>query len=718
MSQPVSTLSLRDVFAVLFKYKRMIVALVALTLVLVVGFAYWWPERFEARSKLLIRPGKEHVQTTMVESPLRQQLTTNVLRKEDIATEAEIIGSRALIQKALDDVGADVMAPPLTRGDTLWSNAKYYVKLVGNEVADALRSTLVMLGLTVETSRQQRLLLTLEKQLTVQPVRNSDVIEVRFKWPSPDLASRFLDRLVQRYLEQHVAVHREDNFYGFVRTQADDIRKRLADREREIATFKTSSGIVSLPEQRTLLLNQRAGLETALLSTTERIADTRSRLATLTSQLDRQRSTLEVGEADGRNPVIDQLRLRLATLELEEREVMRRYADDSVVVSEKRQAVDEARKRLEQELQAARKAAAGGSPGAMAKLRDEALRYEAELQGNLARERELTRQLREAATRLSGMDGREEELARLARERKTLEGHLHLYEAKQEELRLSDVMDQQRITSVAVIEPPSPPIQPVRTLSLLPNRIFYIVAGLLGSLVAGAALAFIRDYLDRTLDTVRKVESAAGAPVLGSLPALASTQQGASRLSGIAERLPMDARLLLVCSPAMGEGVSTVASAMAEGLARERAKRVLLVDCNFRDRGAAGGRGLSDVAPQALREVVQPTEVHGLFRIARGQQEVNAPSLFEQPGFFDELRRLAADYDYVLLDAPAVLSHPDALVLARHGVDAVVVVDARRTRIEVLEETVKRLHAAGGRVAGAVMNFRQFYIPKSIYVRT
>lgn len=722
-SRNLNAISIRDVLAVLFKYQRAIVVLILLTLLLVVGYAYWFPEVYLAEAKLLVKPGRQNTPSDVIESPLRQQLNTNVLRKEDITSEAEIIRSRASIERAIADVGAEVLSPPLVPAEGWWGMTRYWMRIAGRSVMSFLREVMVMLGLTVETSEAQRLVLSVESRVKVAPVQNSDVIRVTFSWPYPVAAADFVNRLVARHVDRHLAIHKGQHLNAVMTSQVEGISKRLGDVEAGIASLKRKSGIVAIGEQRTLLLRQQNFLESSIQAANEKIAETRSRLVIARAQIANERATLEVGEGDGRNPVIDHLRLRLATLESEEEEILRKYDESSGVVVQKRQAVADARRRLEQEVLVARKAAAGGTPAALAKLREDERRLESELEGGIARERELSRQVREVTQRLSQLDSHETEIVRLGRDQKMLEGQLLVYQVKQEELRVADVMDERRITSVAIAAAAMPPIEPQRILSLLPNRIFYILAGLFGSLVAGAALAFILDYLDSTVDTVRKVEVTIGAPVLGSLPALDHPDTGArTMLSGLSERLPADAKLLLMCSATTGEGVSTVAAVVAASLATERTKRVLLVDFNFRDppRGLlaiAGKPGMADVAPDQIETAVIKSDLDRLWLLPRGVANANVAAVLDRPGLSEALQRLAGAYDYVLLDAPAVLAHPDALVLGRLGVHALVVVDSQATRVEVLGEAVNRLTAVGSRVAGGVMNFRKYYVPNAIYRR-
>ena len=74
-----------------------------------------------------------------------------------------------------------------------------------------------------------------------------------------------------------------------------------------------------------------------------------------------------------------------------------------------------------------------------------------------------------------------------------------------------------------------------------------------------------------------------------------------------------------------------------------------------------------------------------------------------------------SSFDLVLIDSPAIQRSSAAIEVARLADLALVVVEAETTRVAVARRLVERIEGAGGQVVGAVLNKREFYIPRFIY---
>lgn len=100
----------------------------------------------------------------------------------------------------------------------------------------------------------------------------------------------------------------------------------------------------------------------------------------------------------------------------------------------------------------------------------------------------------------------------IVRALKTDEDNYMLYLRKQEEARISDALDRQRISNVVVAEPAVAPLLP---------KPRWLLALLLGGLVAALSslvVAFAVDYWDPSLRTPEEVESLLGSPVVAAIP--------------------------------------------------------------------------------------------------------------------------------------------------------------------------------------------------------
>lgn len=89
-----------------------------------------------------------------------------------------------------------------------------------------------------------------------------------------------------------------------------------------------------------------------------------------------------------------------------------------------------------------------------------------------------------------------------------------------------------------------------------------------------------------------------------------------------------------------------------------------------------------------------------------------SPHITTAPAFWKELRRKVA---LTVIDAQPVHASSDGLALSRLVDQVILVVEAESTRIPVIQELCSRLSALDARIAGIVLNKRNFYIPQFLY---
>jgi uncharacterized protein involved in exopolysaccharide biosynthesis len=118
-------------------------------------------------------------------------------------------------------------------------------------------------------------------------------------------------------------------------------------------------------------------------------------------------------------------------------------------------------------------------------------------------------------SRLEGITGDYEDLNRKV---KQAEDNYQLYQKKEEEARITDELDQNKITNVSVAEAPIQPSIPVR-----PNRPLNLLLGLfLGALLSLGSVV-IAEFMRDTVLTPHELEVLTGRAVLASLPNDAET---------------------------------------------------------------------------------------------------------------------------------------------------------------------------------------------------
>jgi uncharacterized protein involved in exopolysaccharide biosynthesis len=101
----------------------------------------------------------------------------------------------------------------------------------------------------------------------------------------------------------------------------------------------------------------------------------------------------------------------------------------------------------------------------------------------------------------------------LSRDAKLAEQNYLIYARKQEEARISNELDVQRIVNVAIAEAATVPFVPAGPGKAL----ILLVAGILAA-VGSVVLAFVVDYIDPSFRTPDEVEGFLGVPVVAAIP--------------------------------------------------------------------------------------------------------------------------------------------------------------------------------------------------------
>jgi capsular exopolysaccharide synthesis family protein len=169
---------------------------------------------------------------------------------------------------------------------------------------------------------------------------------------------------------------------------------------------------------------------------------------------------------------------------------------------------------------------------------------------------------------------------------------------------------------------------------------------------------------------------------------------------------------VLVTSCGTRDGKTTTAANLAIVLA-QTGKEVVLVDADLyapslHDQfGVDNGRGLTSL----LREeyvvpvsVLVQTSVEGLRLLPTGPVPPNPGELLASQRMRDQLGRLRALADVVIIDSPPLLEAGDLAVLASVVDGVLLVVDAQRTRGPDAAHALATLRNAGALVLGAVLN--------------
>jgi protein-tyrosine kinase len=208
-------------------------------------------------------------------------------------------------------------------------------------------------------------------------------------------------------------------------------------------------------------------------------------------------------------------------------------------------------------------------------------------------------------------------------------------------------------------------------------------------------------------------------------PALEVSDASRDEISKLVQKLFLGAqgpRRVVFAGTETGSGASWTCARVAEALASQGRGSVCVVDCNLRTPGlhqqfgSENHHGLSDALAGSgpIREFAHRW-ARNLWLLSCGSSAEAGLAMLGSDRMRSRLAELKTAFDFVLIDAPAMNTCNDAILLGGLSDGVVVLLKANSSRRETARKAVHDLHGANVRVLGAVLNQRTFPIPEAIY---
>jgi capsular exopolysaccharide synthesis family protein len=170
--------------------------------------------------------------------------------------------------------------------------------------------------------------------------------------------------------------------------------------------------------------------------------------------------------------------------------------------------------------------------------------------------------------------------------------------------------------------------------------------------------------------------------------------------------------VVAVASAVSREGKTSVAAQLAANMAKASSEPTLLVDADLRApdihevMGVNAGPGLADVLSRkaTLQSVIVPTSLPNVWVLPAGHSTISPHTLFTIDAYRDVLETLRAQFHYIVIDCPPLLSASEALTVAKSA-DGVLLCTMRDvSRVGQVREARDRLTRAGARPLGVVLS--------------
>ena len=658
-----------------------------------------------------------------------------------VRTSLEIQGASFMETKNGNDSGENYASPEsyvetqvkLLQSETLLEHVIDKLKLQNDQPTTGWHAFMSRLRHTFQLPsssklpEREKLMREIQKNLTVRTSGNSRLLEVTYESPDPKGAADFANTLVSEFIElsQEERWKAAQGTAEWLTNHLDKMKSQLEQSEAALQDYARTSGLSFTSEKDNLAENRLKELG-------DELSKAQADRITNQAKFEGARSK----PADSLPEVLEDANMRDYRQKLTQ--LQTQYAELSATLTPQHYKVQ----RVQAEIDALK--------AEMQKERGNVLhRVSDEYSAALRRETLLSKAHDEQQRVVADQSDKAIHYDTLKRD---VDSNRHLYEIMLQRVKEASLAAAMRDSNAMVVDRARPPLLPYR-----PSLPMNSAIGLCSGVLFGFGFILLRERVDRRISAPGDAQVYLDLPELGVIPLdetaiprqlpnslnprrpapvlprsrtdwpeLATWKRKPSLVAECARTalssilLPTDngegPQVIVITSACPGDGKTTVACNLTFAVA-EIGRKVLLIDGDLRRPrlhrvfGVGNNWGLSDVLRGdgplenvPITHLVRETEVPGLYLLPGGSCGVTPSNLFYSPRMATLLKRLRAEFDMILMDAPPMIHLADARVLGNLSDGVVLVIRAGQTTTESALCACQRFAEDGTRVLGTILN--------------
>ena len=550
------------------------------------------------------------------------------------------------------------------------------------------------------------------RNLTVSPVRNTNLIKISYENPNRDFAAEAANAVAEEYILSVVDARTEikSKASAWLYERLGVLKEKLDASESKLFQFKQENGLVDVNGS-VERLNERE----LMLATTE-LASARIKLSAasdLYQEVRRLRSSspelLESLPIIQNDALVRSVKIEYGQRQREIDELSNRYGVKHPKMLDAQSRLDSLRTTLDTHINRV-----------VATIEKE---YQLERQ----RVASIEATLSEGKQNIQLIGQKKFRLDALERE---VAANQDLYDQFFNKISRADSADGLDDANARISDFAIPSTSPVK-----PRKQLIITLAALASLLLSVSMAFIYEKIDDTIKSSRDVEFKLGVQLLGIIPLIKRSIIGKNKQLplnpldipdkkgtfaesintiqtelSIGESVDNKRKVILVTSSVPGEGKSS--SALNLAYAFSQIEKVLIIDCDMRRPSLAksigetkGAVGLSSlITGAALPADCIRRNALGTIDVLPSGPIPDKPLVLLSCARFEEIiTQLRKYYDRIIIDSAPTQAVSDALKLSKLADSVVYVVKSNSTSIEQARRGLERLYRIDAPVAGVLV---------------
>jgi capsular exopolysaccharide synthesis family protein len=592
----------------------------------------------------------------------------------------------------------------------------------GQQSSEQIAELMTQEPVSAEVIRQLGLKTTVDEltsHLFVRPVTDTAIITLQLTWSDPATAAKIANTYANVFVEheRQLVAGQADTAIGYLQKELPLAESRMRAQQEALTAYQESTGIADLPTQTTNELNSAQNLETRLQQSEVDEQTASASLAQVQAQLASTPENIVNGKTDSGNPVAATLAAQISTLTMQLAAARKQYTDDYPTVIQLKSQLAEAKRELKDQPATVTSAVSNGPNPVYQSLLQTETTLSAQVAAAQASIAKLRAQRAEQQPQLASLPAVARRITDLQRSAKAA---TDVYQALQTRYQDALIARTTALSDVSITQAASPDVY-----SVSPNVPLNLLLGVVVGLILAVTGVFLADFFDDRFRSEDDVKERLGIPVLATIPlidgleakdsdwvkplAVESFYQLVASLRYSSHHPP---RTISFTSADQSDGKSTIAMNTAISMGQMKA-RVLIVDADLRRPSmhtklkVANDVGLSDVlvGVAALDDAIRPTEHAGVSILSSGRPAPNPVGLLQSEAFDRLLKAARERFDFVIVDAPALRSIVDGIVLGVKTEGTVLVVSSTSSEGRAVRAAVEKLRSVGGiNLVGVVLN--------------
>ncbi|MBE9043143.1 polysaccharide biosynthesis tyrosine autokinase [Pleurocapsales cyanobacterium LEGE 10410] len=563
-------------------------------------------------------------------------------------------------------------------------------------------------------------------RLNTELIGGTDVVEVSYTHPNPEVASQVVNTLMDVYIQTQIRGNQSEPAAAreFINKELPSVEAKVKNAESQISAFRTENQIVDLAEEKKDLVTNLGALNQQISTASSELRGVQAQAAALQGQLGLDLKQAVAANQLGSYPEVQSILEQLTSTESELATERQRFNDEHPIII----SLEEKKNALTQQL----RSLIATNVGAGVNVSQGLLQNNGNKENQLERfislkidELSFQRQVNSLYQSQQEYLQRAKELPRLERKERelirTAESAGKTYEVLLNNLQEAQIAESQRSGNADVVEYAAVPERGSSgTTVLLGMGLF------LGVFLANLSVILL-EMQDRSLQSLAEIKKKFPYQTIGITPLEPPNYQGRivtleepdSFSSEVYRMIQANLKFLtndkppkviLVTSSVPEEGKSTVTANLAAATA-QLGRNVLLIDADLRRSSqhrlwrVDNTKGLKDIIADNLSPLsVIKQPMPQLSLLTSGLVGSNPLALLDSAEMSDLVGRYRREYDLILIDAPPLPITADVLTLSKL-VDGIVFVSRPGiVEHESAELAQEALVTTGQKVLGMVIN--------------